>query len=566
MPRKLNPVFQTEGEGQDKGMYLRDGTDYYDLENIENKNTQMAHDELEAAKGLMMNDTTTENPLVNRNFVNSSISHMAANPRGNWNTWNDVPSDPNLYPADADGHKKPTNNDYMVVQDMTGYTNPEEPTRVYDGSWRFTYVGEWDDPIQPSGTKGKSGWKPIYQVNEKPLTSEQIAALNSGINATKVSGYDAHTAATNNPHSVTKAQVGLSNVDNTSDAAKPVSTAQQTALDAKVAIAQGSQNKGKILQVDSNGNLVLADPPESGGGATPEQLATKLDKTPDVKKIAMVSELPEAIDLYTMYLVVEEDGEWPGLKITNTSGQADAIRIEHIVNEDNIYYSSDGKNWTKYTEDEDIDIAAGASLYWWNKNNWFNGSGYDKKFRSSILGSYDGAFNVTGNIMSLLNFDETNIDKAFVKLFNGFPVVNASGLLLPKIVGIQTYMRAFSMCRKLTSAPKLPATELASSCYHSMFDNCSSLVTAPDLPCTNLNPGQDKDYSECYAYMFLKCTSLTSVKIYANGLEFGELTPYTENWLLETAANGTLYYNGQALQNRGGSTAPTSWAIQSFTP
>ena len=168
--------------------------------------------------------------------------------------------------------------------------------------------------------------------------------------------------------------------------------------------------------------------------------------------------------------------------------------------------------------------------------------------------------------MSLLNFDETNIDKAFVKLFNGFPVVNASGLLLPKIVGIQTYMRAFSMCRKLTSAPKLPATELASSCYHSMFDNCSSLVTAPDLPCTNLNPGQDKDYSECYAYMFSKCTSLTSVKIYANGLEFGELTPYTENWLLETAANGTLYYNGQALQNRGGSTAPTSWAIQSFTP
>lgn len=43
----------------------------------------------------------------------------------------------------------------------------------------------------------------------------------------------AHTANTTNPHAVTKAQVGLSDVDNTSDAAKPVSTAQQTALDAK---------------------------------------------------------------------------------------------------------------------------------------------------------------------------------------------------------------------------------------------------------------------------------------------------------------------------------------------
>lgn len=43
-----------------------------------------------------------------------------------------------------------------------------------------------------------------------------------------------HTSNTSNPHSVTKAQVGLSNVDNTSDANKPVSTATQTALDLKV--------------------------------------------------------------------------------------------------------------------------------------------------------------------------------------------------------------------------------------------------------------------------------------------------------------------------------------------
>ena len=38
----------------------------------------------------------------------------------------------------------------------------------------------------------------------------------------------AHVSKTNNPHSVTKAQVGLSNVNNTSDAAKPISTAQAT--------------------------------------------------------------------------------------------------------------------------------------------------------------------------------------------------------------------------------------------------------------------------------------------------------------------------------------------------
>lgn len=42
-----------------------------------------------------------------------------------------------------------------------------------------------------------------------------------------------HTSNTSNPHSVTKAQVGLSNVDNTSDANKPISTATQTALNGK---------------------------------------------------------------------------------------------------------------------------------------------------------------------------------------------------------------------------------------------------------------------------------------------------------------------------------------------
>ena len=44
----------------------------------------------------------------------------------------------------------------------------------------------------------------------------------------------AHEADHNNPHVVTKAQVGLGNCDNTADLDKPISTATQTALDGKV--------------------------------------------------------------------------------------------------------------------------------------------------------------------------------------------------------------------------------------------------------------------------------------------------------------------------------------------
>lgn len=45
--------------------------------------------------------------------------------------------------------------------------------------------------------------------------------------------YD-HISNKSNPHGVTKSQVGLGNVDNTSDANKPVSTAQRAELDKKV--------------------------------------------------------------------------------------------------------------------------------------------------------------------------------------------------------------------------------------------------------------------------------------------------------------------------------------------
>lgn len=47
---------------------------------------------------------------------------------------------------------------------------------------------------------------------------------------------DAHTTDSSNPHNVTKDQVDLSNVNNTSDADKPISTATQSALDLKADI------------------------------------------------------------------------------------------------------------------------------------------------------------------------------------------------------------------------------------------------------------------------------------------------------------------------------------------
>lgn len=70
-----------------------------------------------------------------------------------------------------------------------------------------------------------------YQTSAITVGEESttvVAAITANKNA-----IDTHVANVENPHSVTKAQVGLGNVDNTSDADKPVSTAQQAALDLK---------------------------------------------------------------------------------------------------------------------------------------------------------------------------------------------------------------------------------------------------------------------------------------------------------------------------------------------
>ena len=59
--------------------------------------------------------------------------------------------------------------------------------------------------------------------------------------------FTAHSDNNTNPHAVTKAQVGLSNVDNTSDLDKPVSAAAQAALDSK-ANAADVYTKAEIIE------------------------------------------------------------------------------------------------------------------------------------------------------------------------------------------------------------------------------------------------------------------------------------------------------------------------------
>lgn len=83
-----------------------------------------------------------------------------------------------------------------------------------------------------------------------------------------------HLGNKNNPHSVTKSQVGLGSVDNTSDAGKPVSTAMQSALDQKVASSGGDISNTKVSSFTAS----TASYPVPAAGETPKVFMGKVVK------------------------------------------------------------------------------------------------------------------------------------------------------------------------------------------------------------------------------------------------------------------------------------------------
>lgn len=81
------------------------------------------------------------------------------------------------------------------------------------------------------------------------------AGITSDINAVQTN-LETHINNKFNPHEVTKDQVGLGNVDNTSDANKPISNATQTALNGKFSATDGNALKQRV---DNIPELVATD-------------------------------------------------------------------------------------------------------------------------------------------------------------------------------------------------------------------------------------------------------------------------------------------------------------------
>ena len=146
---------------------------------------------ISAVEELIPVQATSSNNLADKEFVNSSISTNTANFKGTYNTLAELEA------TTAD------NNDYgfIITTDASG-------NMVYN---RYKYDG--------------TSWSYEYSLNNSAFTAAQWDAINSNATASIISDLLSHASNISNPHAVTKSQVGLGDVDNTSDLNKPLSTA-----------------------------------------------------------------------------------------------------------------------------------------------------------------------------------------------------------------------------------------------------------------------------------------------------------------------------------------------------
>ena len=118
----------------------------------------------------------------------------------------------------------------------------------------------------------------------------------------------------------------------------------------------------------------------------------------------------------------------------------------------------------------------------------------------------------------------TNLaDKCYASMFKGCTNLETAPALPATYLAGYCYFYMFADCKNLNTAPELPATHyLALFCYYGMFQGCSSLQKAPDLSATDLR-------YNCYTNMFCNCTNLTSVTMLAPSDQISG--DYFTNWL-----------------------------------
>ena len=173
----------------------------------------------------------------------------------------------------------------------------------------YAHPGSGTNPHGTTKSDVGLGNVPNVSTNDQTPTytaATTLAALSSGEKlsaafgklAKAVSDLISHLSNKSNPHGVTKSQVGLGNVTNTADADKPVSTAQQAALNKKMDLSlKGAA--GGVAELDADGKVPAA------------QLPSYVD---DVLEYNALAEFPETGETGKIYVAKDNNKtyRWSG--------------------------------------------------------------------------------------------------------------------------------------------------------------------------------------------------------------------------------------------------------------
>jgi len=233
----------------------------------------------------------------------------------------------------------------------------------------------------------------------KPVSTSQQTALNLKVDkTTTVNGYNLSSNINLN-----KSDVGLSNVDNTSDTSKPVSTQQQTALNLKVdktTTVNGYNLSSNINLNKSDVGLSNVDNTSdtSKPVSTPQQTALNLKENTSNKNIANgYAGLDATGKLFTSQMPIT------GLKYLGVwNANTNTPVITSSVGSSGNYYK------VSVNGNTNID-----GLNTWNIGDWiiFNGSTWDKIDNSELVNSvngYIGSVVLTKSDVGLSNVDNTS--------------------------------------------------------------------------------------------------------------------------------------------------------------
>ena len=170
-------------------------------------------------------------------------------------------------------------------------------------------------------------------------------------------------------------------------------------------------------------------------------------------------------------------------------------------------YSVNGGKWNKVVAGEGVDFGGTNGTLSLRGTNPSGTAESNSKYSTITFANSNVKVACTGDIRTLLNhagYKNVATDQArFCKLFYNCAALTSAPALPAKDLADYCYSFMFEHCTSLKTAPNLPATKLAKNCYFRMFLGCESLETAPTLLAESL-------VSSCYGYMFMNCTNLKS--------------------------------------------------------